>query len=85
MLNLPGLVGQNQRFEVFGQRPMRDVAAELVAEDWLVLRFGWNQVMARSAWVREMIAATVQLREQQPARRGRVRQLEAQLGVLAGV
>ena len=42
---------------------------ELVADDWLVLRFSWMQVMAKPAWVADVIARTVQLRQRQQLRR----------------
>jgi very-short-patch-repair endonuclease len=35
----------------------------LVADDWLVLRFTWTQVMTKPDWVRARIAATVRRRQ----------------------
>ena len=43
---------------------------ELVADGWLVLRFPWKRVMARSEWVREIIEATVALRIEELVLRG---------------
>jgi very-short-patch-repair endonuclease len=34
----------------------------LVAAGWLVLRFSWNQVMTKAAWVASVISAAVRLR-----------------------
>lgn len=38
---------------------------ELVADDWLVLRFSWMQVMKKHAWVRQMVERVVALRQRQ--------------------
>jgi very-short-patch-repair endonuclease len=35
----------------------------LVADDWLVLRFTWTQVMTKPDWVRARVAATVRRRQ----------------------
>jgi very-short-patch-repair endonuclease len=50
---------------------------ELVAEDWLVVRFGWRQVMKKQEWVRDMIRGAVVLRERKLATERRVHRLEA--------
>lgn len=39
----------------------------LVADDWLVLRFTWKQVMNRPEWVRSMIERAVEIRAAQRA------------------
>ena len=58
------LVIEGESFEFHGEREMLDRDcrrySRLTADGWLVLRFSWNQVMTRPAWVREVIAAAVQ-------------------------
>jgi len=49
-----------------------------VADGWLVLRFPWNRVMTRPGWVREMIEATVAIRQRELALGERLRLWEGE-------
>jgi hypothetical protein len=57
---------------------------ELVADDWLVLRFSWMQVMAKHAWVADVMARTVRLRQGQQLRRSASGQPPGEGGGLPG-
>ena len=64
-------------FEFHGERAAfsRDCERydELVSRGWLVLRFSWEQVMLRPAWVSRVIERTVRRRR---AERGRMTHLQ---------
>jgi very-short-patch-repair endonuclease len=63
------IVLEADSYEFHGERELFEKDCkrydELVVEDWLVIRFGWTQVMTKPAWVREMMAGAVLLRERQ--------------------
>jgi very-short-patch-repair endonuclease len=60
------IVIEADSLEFHGEREALDRDAQrydrLVADDWLVLRFTWYQVMTRADWVRSVIARTVAVR-----------------------
>lgn len=63
------IVLEADSMEFHGERELMDRDCqrydELVAEDWLVLRFSWMQVMKRPQWVASVIRRTVALRRRQ--------------------
>ena len=71
------LVLEADSFEFHGERVAfgRDCERydELVSRGWLVLRFTWEQVMLRPAWVARVIERTVRRRQ---AERGRMTQVQ---------
>jgi very-short-patch-repair endonuclease len=61
------IVLEADRFELHGERSAfgRDCERydELVSRRWIVLRFTWEQVMLRPAWVAKVLAQTVRWRQ----------------------
>lgn len=63
------IVIEGESLEFHGEREVFDRDchrySRLVADGWLVLRFSWTQVMTKPAWVKAVIAQTVEHRAQQ--------------------
>lgn len=61
------IVAEADGFEFHGERELfeRDLKRQddLVIDDWLVLRYGWDHVMTRDAWVESTLNRAVLLRQ----------------------